>query len=291
MPLITVIPYAKPSIVNHPDEKEVVCARYADGKIDEKGTFLYIKGMLSYSKIVSDNTQHNTCTLYYRYKSHSDAGYPTSWTKLLDADGTNNSVEVVIDNIYLNSTVSYTVQLRVVDGIGNESIEAFSVPSSSVDFNLKEGGGGAAFGKYSEATNTLEIAEDWEVKVLGDRWVDLGLASGLSGDDGVTYGRAESGTCSYRVENGNHVFVQVNCPITWSGNIVVISKDSIPAEYRPHRNVLSVCDAYGSYIVRLCVTSGGSVRVIGVQNLASSEHTTSAQISWFDGYIDYFITP
>ena len=281
---ISIIPYAKPTIIPHSDEQEVVCARYAGGKIDDEGTFLYIKGMLSYSKIVSDDTPHNTCSLYYRYKSYN--GSYSAWTKLLDADGTSNTVEIVIDDIFLNSTISYTVQLKVEDGVGSYSTETFSVPSSSIDFNLREGGGGAAFGKYSEAENTVEVAEDWELKILGDRWVDLGLAEGLSGDSSVTYGRAESGTCSYRVENGNHVFVQANCKLT--SNSVAINRDKIPAEYCPTRDVFTLCDAQGTNVVRFDVTKGGNVRIDGVYNFSSD---ASSSISWFDGYIDYFITP
>jgi hypothetical protein len=261
-----------------------VCARYDGGQVDEAGTFLFIKGMLSYSKIMSEGTPHNTCSLYYRYKSYN--GSYSEWEKLLDADGTSDTVEIVIDDIFLNSTVSYTVQLKVEDSVGSYTTETFSVPSSSVDFNLKEGGGGAAFGRYAEKDKTVEIAEDWEIVAYGDRWVDLGLAEGLSGDPSVKYGRAESGTCSYRVENGNHVFVRANCILT--SNSVAINSTKIPEEYCPARDTFAICDAYGSNVVRFDVTTGGTVRVDGVYNFSSDP---SSSISWFDGYIDYFITP
>lgn len=289
---ITVLPYGKPKIAACTDEKEVICARCkSDGTLDDSGTYLRIKAMRSFSKLVYEGTQHNFCALQYRYKV-TDGSY-SSWKDLLTRTTTSTDVvDVKLADICSSVTHSYVVQLRVQDDVSGASTpETFNIPTDAQDFHLKEGGGGAAFGKYSEMNKTVEIAEDWELVVHGNRWKSLGISSNVTAPDPTTYpyGRADAGTCSYRVENGNHVYVQISCGFTWAGNAIVVSGDAIPSAYRPPRDIFSYCATTGKYIVKLAVSSLGKVVVSNVQDMSASTHTDSATISWIDGYIDYFI--
>lgn len=289
---ITVIPYSKPSIVHASGETGVVCERCdSDGTPNDEGTYLHIKAKRSYSKMMSDGKQHNFAYMAYRYKKTVATSYPSEWNILLARTNAGTDTVDVKLNIFTDYTASYSVQLIVQDDVGKYDRHTFNIKGSAVDFNLKEGGGGAAFGKYSEANKTLEIASDWNIKIYGDRWVSLGLSSNATVPDAATYpfGRAKQGTCSYRVENGNHVYVQVNCGITWNSDSIVISNTAIPAEYSPPRDIFSMCACAGKYIVKLAVASGGHVLVSNVQNMASDTNTNSATITWLDGYIDYFI--
>ena len=179
---INVIPYGKPTIYPHTDENEVVCDRCAsDGTLDESGLHLRIKARRSYSKIISDGTQHNFCGLYYRYKV--SGGSYSNWESLIDrTDTTTEQVDVILDDVCTDATLSYLVQLKVEDDVGKYTEETYTVPTDKVDFNLREGGGGAAFGKYSELVNALEIAEDWDLVMKGNAVTDFITEQGTSGN-------------------------------------------------------------------------------------------------------------
>ena len=285
---ITVIPYGKPRIFPHTEDSDVVCARCtSDGTLDEAGTYLRIRAMRSYSKIMSDETQHNFCYLYYRYKV--SGGTYSSWYHLLEkTDTSTDLVDEILPDICSDVTASYSVQLLVMDSVGGYEQPTHTIPTDSQDFNLKEGGGGAAFGKYSELDKTVEIAGDWSLVVHGDRWVDLGLSTSVSAP-AASFGRVPLGTCCYRVENGNHVYIAFNCAFTWSNATIKINANQIPEAYRPKRDTFGLCACYGRNIARVAIGSLGSVLIDYVQYIPTSTSTSSAEVTWVDGYIDYFI--
>lgn len=193
---ITVIPYGKPRILSHSGESEVVCGRCnSNGTLDESGTHLRIKAMRSYSKIMSGSKQCNFCDFSYRLKA--SGGSYSSWKSILGRGSTEtDSVDVTLDSedgVYLEPTVSYSVQLRLLDDVGKEHIETFTVPTIDVDFNLKEGGGGAAFGKYAERAKAVELADDWDLVMKGAAVADFVIEQGTSGI--WSYRKWNSGRC------------------------------------------------------------------------------------------------
>lgn len=193
---ITVIPYGKPRILPHSDEREIVCGRCnSNGTLNESGTHLRIKAMRSYSKIMSGSKQCNFCDFSYRLKESGD-NY-SSWKSILGrGNAETDSVDVTLDSedeVYLEPTVSYSVQLRLLDDVGKEHIETFVVPTIDVDFNLKEGGGGAAFGKYAERDNAVELADDWDLVMKGEVVADFVIEQGTSGI--WSYRKWNSGRC------------------------------------------------------------------------------------------------
>jgi hypothetical protein len=286
---ITVIPYEKPSIVPYTGEKSIVCARCdSEGNLTASGTYLRIKAGRKYSTVTSEGVQKNFCTLRYRYKTESETSF-RSWLFLLQkSTTTTNEVDIVIPNVVSSITTSYIVQIGVIDDIGEESIPLeFTIPTDKVTFHLKDGGKGAAFGKYCENNNCVEIAEDWTIKVYGDRWVDIGLSDSVSSSTS-NCGRKESG-CFYCVENENHVYVAFNCAFTYSGTAITVNANAIPKEYRPARNVYTMCATGGRAEARVLVTDDGYVMVDWIQILSSAEATTSSTVKWIDGYIDYWV--
>jgi hypothetical protein len=289
---ITVIPYTKPSVIPYGSEKAVVCERCtSDGTLSASGTYLRIKAGRRYSKVESGGKQYNYCLLRYRYKASTSDTYST-WTTLIAKDATSNSVDKILDGIVTSITTSYDVQINAIDDVGKSHTLTFTVPTDKVNFHEREGGDGAAFGKYSERPKALEIAEDWELVVYGDRWQSLPYSSAVSASTsaGACRGPAND-AIYYRVENGNHVYIAFNCAFNFTGEAITINATDIPAEYRPSRAVYAMCATGGRAIARIMVNSAGKVIIDWIQILSSAEATTSSAVSWIDGYIDYFILP
>jgi hypothetical protein len=62
------------------------------------------------------------------------------------------------------------VELNIIDDTYLPSTMMFDIPSESVDFELREGGKGAAFGKHATKENLLEC--EWDAKVNGVSYLD-----------------------------------------------------------------------------------------------------------------------
>ena len=158
---IYVIPYGKPAIVPADGETNIVCCRCDEnGYITDSGTVLKIKAKRSYSPVVSNGTQYNFCEIRYRCNGGA-------WQTILHSDATEDEVEVNIHNVVSSTTTAYTIEVGVIDDIGNEASAIIIVPSDKVEFHLREGGEGAAFGEYAEDARVLSVAEDWELRVKG----------------------------------------------------------------------------------------------------------------------------
>ncbi len=167
---ITVIEYSKPRIVPASGSGAIICSRCdASGTLTESGTYLKIKVARSYSRVMSGSTQKNFCLLRYRYKTANASAFSNYITLLAKADTSTDSVDVTLGNIVTSVTTSYTVELSVIDDIGDSATLTFVVPTDEATFHLRDGGGGAAFGKYAEIEKALEFAPDWDMYFKGDK--------------------------------------------------------------------------------------------------------------------------
>lgn len=278
---ITMIPYSKPTITDVEAYRCDVNGNAADG-----GTYLKIKATRVYHAVKSGTEHKNFCKIQYRYKSGS--GSYSSWTTIMDENASGNKVETgSLLNGGLKAENTYTVQIRVIDTIGESSSTTVQIPTDKVYCHRNGAKNSFAFGGYADEENAFIIAEGIAFKVKSEEWKLLGLAQHVSlpsnehGHNGPN--------CYYRVVNGNHVYVAVNCKFSFAGDPVTISDKAIPSEYRPTRNVYAICAAEGRYVARVLVNKEGYVRVDRVQDLASGSPTTTAEINWMDGYIDYFV--
>lgn len=115
-------------------------------------------------------------------------------------------------------------------------------------------------------------------------WVSLGLSDAVSESD-VSVGQTETG-CFYRTDAlEGHVRVAFRCAFTYTGDAVTVNASAIPEAYRPKRAIYAVCAADGA-LARVKVDSEG---IVSVESLvATSDTTTPYEVSWIDGYIDYF---
>lgn len=294
---ITVIPYSKPKIIPVSGESSIICARCdANGNLSDSGTYLKIKAKRSYYTV----EQLNLCAIRYRCKPSTNASFSDSdWVTILAKDSTSDEISTgPIANVVSDASTSYIVEVGVVDDIGESSSLKITVPTSSVDFHLRKGGGGAAFGKYSERENAVEIADNWDLFYKGETigknlyivsdWIDVGFSSNVSASVNAI-GRCPTGKCCYKVVNENHVYVAFNCAFTYSNEPIKVNNNSIPEQYRPTNHVYDMCPTTGRSVARIYITPSGDIMINHIQDVGLGSYTTSANIGWIDGYIDYWI--
>ena len=160
---INVIAYDPPYIAPSEGYKNVICERSTSGKVaSDTGTYLHVKGTRNYTKINTGGIV-NTCSVRCRYKPEGG-----SWSHnpgdgvavLLYSDTSTDEFDVALPNVVSNIKLSYMVELNIVDDAGIASTMVFNIPSERVDFQLREGGNGAAFGKHAIIDNLFECEFD-----------------------------------------------------------------------------------------------------------------------------------
>ena len=114
------------------------------GVAQSDGTYLALKA----TAVCSSVDSQNTATLQGRYKVVD--GVYSDWDAM-----TNNTV-LLISGVL--ATTSYVAQIYVLDTVGSSYTYTATIPSDTVSFNIKDGGGGAAFGKYAQYDDRLEVA-------------------------------------------------------------------------------------------------------------------------------------
>lgn len=191
---INVIQYSSPAVVPYSGEKSIICARcLANGTLDPAGTYLRIKAGRQFSKVMSGGAQKNFCLLGYRY-ALSGASLPATFTTLLAKTATADEIDIVLSGVTLAATSSYVVQIYVKDDVGDSSTLTFGISTDQVAFHLKDGGKGAAFGKYAEEDGVLDIA--WDARVRGNLYIGEGEES--ISDFVTEAGEATVGTATWR---------------------------------------------------------------------------------------------
>lgn len=284
---IGVLPYTAPAITM----LEVSRGVYSNGwTASETGKDIKITFKATLSLTAQGNTYGAT------FKIDSSAMTPSSGKTSGLASAASNSVYL----LNLDGESSYTLTFTAKDLVGNSNSAKITIPTINVTIEFNDSGKGIAFGKTSEkdafecafpaefSGGVTLIREDGQKITLDDTgWISLGLSANVA-ERSSSAGRAGKG-CKYRVINGNHVYVAFCCEFPFSDSAVMVNLNSIPAAYRPANNMYSMCATGGRAITRCIVNSSGNVIVDWVQIISSAEQTTSATVSWVDGYIDYFI--
>ena len=286
---IEVLPYQKPKVTPYTGYSEVICERAkSTGELNSDGTYLAIRAGKSYSSLVVDGTERNSCALRYRYKASSADSYG-EWGVLLGSDSAETQISVLISGIVSSTSTSYDVELEALDAVGGKYTIHFQIMTSAISFVLYDGEDGAGFGKYPEAPHVVDIASHMTLLVrgrlivLGSDWEPLTLASGVS-ESAYQFGRVED--CKYQVKDGNHVFAAFNCSFVHTGQAVTVNETAIPEENRPARTVLAFCPVDNDGTALVSVTPDGFIQVERVKRDGENgEHP----VLWIDGYIDYWI--
>ena len=185
---INVIAYETPYISPCSGYSRVICERCTeDGTADDSGTYLHVKGKRNYTKI-NTNGIVNTCSVRCRYKPEGGSwshGTGKGVEVLLGTNTSTDDFDVILPDVVLNATLFYTVELNIVDDTSLSSVMVFTIPSEEIAFHLREGGKGAAFGKYATRENMLECEYDarFNKKVYHqDNEVNLVIEQGTTGN-------------------------------------------------------------------------------------------------------------
>lgn len=291
---ISVLPYRQPSVIPYTGYSDVICERaLATGELNAKGTYLAIKAGKSFSSILSDGQELNSCTLRYRWKPNGADSF-SGWTTILSKGSTEKETEMLIGNVVSSLQSSYLVEIQATDTLGGSHKLSFQIMTEAISFFLYDGPDGAGFGKYPEEPHVVDIASHMkllvrgELEVTGEEWISLGLAEGVR-EATNSYGRTKNKGCFYRVTNGNHVHIAFNCSLAYTGASVDINAELIPSKYRPPNFVTALCLANGRCIAVVSASSNGTIQLEWLQKLTDTANTASATVDWIDGYIDYFI--
>ena len=265
---INVIAYEPPYIAPSGGNKKVICERCtADGTVDDSGTYLHVKGTRNYTKINTDGIV-NTCSVRCRYKpeggnwSH-DSG--SGVAVLLWTDTSTDTFDVILADIVSDRTLSYTVELNIIDDTYQPSAMVFYIPSEDVAFNLREGGKGAAFGKYATKENMLEC--EWDARFNGklyhqDNEINIVIEQGTK-----NVGTAEGTTVTwyYRkwldgsMECWCRRNVDVNVNIAWGSALYYGMATTINYPFAfVERPICQTTCEYGTDSVSLFIASSGT---------------------------------
>lgn len=144
----TVQSYAKPALSG-----AAVRRCNSKGEAAEDGTYISAVAKMTVSSV--DGTNSGTLRVRYRVSGGSYGSYTTL----------TSGTAKVIGNGAISATVTYEAEIRVTDTLGNTAIMTFTVPTADVMFHARAGGRGAAFGKFAESEDLLDVA--WGLRVRG----------------------------------------------------------------------------------------------------------------------------
>ena len=289
-----ILPYRKPKVIPYTGYSTVLCERaMQSGELSMKGTYLAVKAGKSYSSVVLNGKEKNDCSLKYRWKTTAAEDYG-EWITLLPEGSAEREISLLISNVVGSLTTSYDVQIMAEDTLGGSHTLKFVIMTESVSFVLFDGIDGAGFGKFPEEAHVVDVASHMTMKVrgklevLGYEWTNLGLASGVI-ESVFDCGRKEDSGCHYQVTEGCHVYTAFNGAFRYSGSSVIINKTQIPEKHRPDRTVYSLCPVNDRGIALVSIGNDGYIRVEWIQDLTDTVFTGSHEVTWIDGYVDYWL--
>ena len=149
---IEVLSYSAPAVIPYSGSK-VICQR-------ENGTQLRIEAGKKFSSLGGENL----CSLSFRY-ARSGTSLPSEWTEILSRNSSSDRASIIAAGVTLDQKTSYTVEIKAEDDVGETNIITLSISTDSATFHLKRGGRGAAFGKYAEEDDLLDV--EWDAKFHG----------------------------------------------------------------------------------------------------------------------------
>ena len=148
------------------------------GTADESGTRVAVLLSATCSPIGGINS------VTLRARSRATGGLWSDYTSL------TQDVRQLLSGLF-SAQASYQVELSAVDALNNETVVQITIPTAEVTLHLRDGGKGAAFGKYAEK-EALECA--WDAYFDKNAQVDGALKAGtLETVGAATFGGNVSG--------------------------------------------------------------------------------------------------
>ena len=65
----------------------------------------------------------------------------------------------------IDTQYTYSARITLTDTLGQKTQYECDIPTAAVAFHLREGGSGAAFGKYAEAERELQLPATWLLRI------------------------------------------------------------------------------------------------------------------------------
>ena len=161
------------------------------GVADDTGTYITVKA----TSVISSIAGLNRGNLRARVKvSGGEYGAYTALT---------SGTAAVLGGGLISTQSTYVVEISLIDQLNRGAMNTSYIPTGSVFFMGMEGGNGAAFGKYPEYDNMLDV--EWDLRTRGDLYI------GSSGnkvadfviEEGATY--SDSGLWEYRKWNDGRI--------------------------------------------------------------------------------------
>lgn len=159
---ISIVEYSRPRIAPGNGQSKVICERCdQDGFQDPNGIYLSIKASRKYSKVITNGSQKNFCTLYYRYKRASDdeEAYSQLYV-LLGANESSDNVAAVIPDVVADNKTAYTVQIIAEDDLGEVDLYTVPILTKFVTAHAPVGGHGFTLGGYHDPAK-YDVFDCW----------------------------------------------------------------------------------------------------------------------------------
>ena len=143
----TVQPYTPPTA-----NSMTVVRSTANGNASDTGTYIAVTATSVFSSCGGKNSLV-AFTVAYKERGAASFGTATALT---------SGTKKVIGGGAVSVTKSYAVRITIQDQLNTVNIDTI-VPTQRATLNLKPGGIAAAFGKFAETDNSLELAEGWKL--------------------------------------------------------------------------------------------------------------------------------
>ena len=157
---LTVMPCAAPTLSG-----VTLCRCTASGVPDPDGEYLAAEATAGVSPLGGQNTPTLTAAWCVR------GGEYGAETTL------QSGMRSVLGGGMIEAHCTYSARITLTDSLGQTAAYECDIPTASVAFHLREGGAGAAFGKYAEADNELELPASWKLKIGSTALTESALAA------------------------------------------------------------------------------------------------------------------
>lgn len=171
--VVTVYPYIEPVIAPHSNYGSIICERCdEDGNLDKKGRFLKVIVKGQWYALPNESNSASVDVKYATTDYESD-WIPISVSEPIKGGGAENNylswydINKVAAGVTLDTKKTYKVTIRCIDSFQFAPDIPFKISTADTCFHLGKYGNKAAFGKYAEIDNALEIKPEWELYVKG----------------------------------------------------------------------------------------------------------------------------
>jgi len=253
---INVIAYAKPLVIPLANENAILCYR-SDGNGIRTGTStsVWIKAARSYYKVTTNGTQKNFCALQWRRKLATEDWNDSThlWSDLLTKSNLSaDHYSGLLSGVVFDLQKAYTVQIRVIDDVGEADTKTLEVPTRDVALHLGKGGKNVSIGSFCDYSEDYTFYSAWKA-IFGGGFEDKTDTGWQPINSNINY-RA---TCGYVTIVG---ISSGDMMLTGGGYTTV---GTIPEQFAPDIRIPVVCHFQGGDLISQSgfLTTSGNIEL------------------------------